>query len=278
MFTASTKKQNRVLLITLIVLLLSAALLVAITGGANKKTTDESNPPIESSKTESGSSDDNSGNKIIEKADESENASDDVFGSRDKTESTDETSSDNTDKSDDKSAESSEESKKSSAETEEDVEVSVSQSSVLPNFVSPVSGGVVLKGFSGTTPVFSYTMNDYRTHRGVDFACSAGTPVYAAAEGVICEIDDDPMMGVTISIEHSGGAVTRYMGLAEDSLDLNSIGDSVYCGQVIGASGDTALIESAEEAHVHFELTVNGEVQDPAEYMDVTFISDIHEG
>lgn len=278
MFTASTKKQNRVLLITLIVLLLSAALLIAITGGANKKTTNESKPPIETSKTESVSPDDHSENKIIEKADESENASDDVFGSRDKTESSSETNSDSTDKSDDKSAEPAEDGKKTSLETEEDIEVSASQSSVLPNFVSPINDGIVLKGFSGTTPVFSYTMNDYRTHRGVDFACSVGTPVYAAADGVILEIDDDPMMGVTIGIEHSGGAVTRYMGLSEDSLDVNSIGDSVCCGQLIGSSGDTALIESAEEAHVHFELTVNGEAQDPSEYMDITFISDIHEG
>jgi murein DD-endopeptidase MepM/ murein hydrolase activator NlpD len=55
-------------------------------------------------------------------------------------------------------------------------------------------------------------------------------------------------------------------------------GEDVKRGQVIGASGETALIESAEEAHVHFELTINGEHADPGEYMKLTYLEDVYEG
>ena len=120
-------------------------------------------------------------------------------------------------------------------------------------------------------------MNDYRVHGGLDFAASPGTPVYAAADGVICEIKDDPMMGATIAIQHSGGAITKYKGLSTDSLDMKNIGDTVRRGDLIGASGDTALIESAEEPHLHFEMTIEGTQVDPAEYMKVTHLTDLYE-
>ncbi len=271
MFTASTKKQNRVLLITLVVLLLSAAMLIAVTGGANKKTTAETDPPIESV------TDNAQNTKIEEKTDSKSDAADDTFGKSKESTASDGSASEKSlsDSSDDKSDESG---KKTSAESDDDIEVSVTTSAgVLPRFASPVSGGIMLKGFSGTVPVFSYTMNDYRIHNGIDLACSAGSPVYAAADGTVKGIEDDPMMGVTVTIEHSGGAVTKYKGLSEDSLTMTKLGDHVACGQVIASAGDTALIESAEEGHVHFELYVNGEAKDPAEYINVTNISEIYE-
>ena len=54
-------------------------------------------------------------------------------------------------------------------------------------------------------------------------------------------------------------------------------GDKVIAGQIIGASGETALIESAEENHLHFELAVNGKTVDPAEYIDIVMLSDLYE-
>ena len=43
------------------------------------------------------------------------------------------------------------------------------------------------------------------------------------------------------------------------------------------ASGETALIESAEENHLHFELSVDGRAEDPAEYMDVVCLAELFE-
>ena len=273
MFTASTKKQNRVLLITLVVLLFSAAALIAVTGGANRKTAAETDPPIESGTLSESAKNTENENK----ADSKQNAADDTFG-KTKDSGTSDKSSDEKSPAESTDENNAESEKKTSAEPDADTEVSAASSSgVLPRFACPVSGGIVLKAFSGTVPVFSYTMNDYRIHTGIDLAASAGSPVYAAADGIVKGIEDDPMMGVCVTIEHTGGAVTKYKGLSEDSLAITKQGDAVTCGQVIGSAGSTALIESAEEDHVHFELCIGGENKDPAEYISVKSISEIYE-
>lgn len=249
-----TKKQNRILLISLVVILAAAAVLIALTGSANKKSKNNTTPPIQKI---------NETEETNEKP-ETENAPDKTDkGTPSISETADTPSVPETE---------------ASADVPDDKEVALVQPStdVLPTFSAPIEN-YVIKGFSATVPVFSSTMNDYRTHSGIDFACSPGTPVLAAADGTVCEIADDPMMGVTVSLQHTGGAVTKYKGLSEDSMDLCKVGDTVTRGQVIGASGDTALIESAEESHLHFELYVNGKAEDPGEYMQVSHLSDIHE-
>ncbi|MBE6626021.1 MAG: M23 family metallopeptidase [Ruminococcaceae bacterium] len=246
-----TKKQNRILLISLVVILAAAAVLVALTGSANKKSKTPENPPISNvNETDVPETSINTPDKPDK-------------GTPSITETTDTPTTPETE---------------ASADVPDDKEVSAVQPStdVLPTFSAPVDS-LVLKGFSADVPVFSTTMNDYRTHKGLDFACSPGTPVFAAADGTVCEIVDDPMMGVTVSVQHTGGAVTKYKGLSEESMDLCKVGDTVKRGQVIGASGDTALIESAEESHLHFELYVNGKAEDPGEYMQVSYLSDLHE-
>ena len=250
------KKQNKILLAALVVILASAAILVAVTGSANRKNPTE-NPPLDTRTEDEGTLDTDSPSSTIipEKITPSN-------GENDKPEEKETKS----DKKTDTPAEN----------TEEDKEVLSILDKALPKFSAPVDN-VVIKDYSDNVPVFSYTMNDYRTHDGLDFAASPGTPVYSAADGVICEINDDPMMGATIAVQHSGGAITKYKGLSADSLDMHNIGDTVKRGDVIGAVGDTALIESAEESHLHFEMTIEGVHVDPAEYMQVSHLSTIYE-
>ena len=259
------KKQNRFLLAALIVLLTAAAVLIAVTGGANKK--EKSDPaPSETSLSESrtDSAESSSKEKISPKREQ-----------RDEDTSA-KSAGDETGRPDEKIEQEREDSAKLESADEEAASVQ-SLNDALPTFTIPVDS-LVIKDYSADVPVFSYTMNDYRIHSGVDIACSVGTPVFAAADGFVCEVANDPMMGVTVGIQHSGGAVTRYRGLSEDSLSLVTAGEEVTRGQVIGASGETALIESAEEAHVHFELSIDGECVDPGDYMKLTHLSEVYEG
>lgn len=244
----SAKKQNRILLVTLVVILAAIATLIAIAGTARKKEISEKVPPLE---TEA----------------ESETQDAVLTPARKETPAAPETES---------APEETEKPQTASVDEEETAPVSVSDEDVLPTFAAPVDG-LVIKECSLTVPVYSDTMQDYRVHRGLDFACSPGTPVYASASGVICELQNDPMMGVTVGIRHNGGAVTRYQGLDVDSLSMNELGLAVEAGQLIGASGETALIESAEEPHLHFELLVNGQAEDPAEYFAVTTLASLVE-
>lgn len=147
----------------------------------------------------------------------------------------------------------------------------------LPNFQVPAVG-VISKEHSVSALVFSVTMNDYRTHNGVDIATADGADVHAAADGVVEELWHDPLMGYCISISHEGDALSIYKNLRPESISGLSAGDKVVAGQVIGSVGESALIEIAEEPHLHFELKIGGASVDPRDYIDFPDTKDTPEG
>ncbi len=153
----------------------------------------------------------------------------------------------------------------------------VGADNVLPEFIAPVVGSVI-KEHALEVPVYSLTMDDYRTHTGVDIGANIGDPVRAVATGMITDIWDDPMMGKCLRIEHSGGAVSVYKNLAEDFPEGIESGASVKVGAVIGAIGETALIETAEIPHLHYELSVSGDAVDPCDFMLIGTTDTAYEG
>ncbi len=115
--------------------------------------------------------------------------------------------------------------------------------------------------------VFSVTMQDFRTHTGIDIEAEAGAPVVAAAAGVIRRAYEDALMGYTIEIDHGDGYVTVYRNLDETLPDGIQVGSSVRAGQLIAAVGESALIEQAELPHLHFELVKDNSPIDPMNYL-----------
>ena len=113
---------------------------------------------------------------------------------------------------------------------------------------------------------YNETTRDWRVHNGVDLTAAAGTEVQAAADGTVYTVYDDDLMGTTVVIRHSGGYVTTYSSLSEET--AVAAGDTVYCGDTIGTVGQTALTEKALEPHVHFSVTCNDQWMDPAEFVE----------
>ena len=148
-----------------------------------------------------------------------------------------------------------------------DTKPSVSVDDKIPSFVLPVSGALTSK-HDPTLQVFSNTMNDYRVHLGIDIVTEAAAPVYAAADGKIDKIWEDTRMGYCIAIKHSGDSYTIYKNLAETLPDGISEGVSVRSGQLIASVGESAMVEIADEPHLHFEMTVADLGVDPLEYFD----------
>ena len=111
-------------------------------------------------------------------------------------------------------------------------------------------------------------MKDYRVHLGVDIVTEASAPVYAAADGKISKIWEDTLMGYCIAVKHGGDCYTIYKNLAETLPEGISEGAAVRSGQLIGTVGESAMIEVAEEPHLHFEMTVADLSVDPLEYFD----------
>lgn len=135
----------------------------------------------------------------------------------------------------------------------------------LPEFKLPVSGSLSV-GHDPDVQVFSPTMKDYRVHLGVDINTAEGASVYAAAEGVVKKVWEDQLMGWCVAVAHDGEAVSYYMNLGETLATGIKEGATVRSGQLIGTVGDSAMIEVAQEPHLHFEMTVKGIQVDPSEY------------
>lgn len=135
-----------------------------------------------------------------------------------------------------------------------------SPTSSKPLFILPVSGEIIGE-FSGDTLVKDVTLGDWRTHNGIDIAAKKGESVLAASKGTIKDIYDDSLWGTVMEIEFEGGYVGTYRLLGKNT--TAKIGQSVACGDVIGAVGDSAICENKLDSHLHFEVRKEGNLVDP---------------
>lgn len=125
--------------------------------------------------------------------------------------------------------------------------------------------GEVAAAFSMDQLVYNPTLQDWRVHDGVDLAAAEGTPVLAACAGTVMSVTEDALMGVTVAVEHAGGYETVYANLQADP--AVEAGEAVMAGQVLGQVGATAAAEAAQEAHLHFSVSKDGELVDPGEFL-----------
>ncbi len=79
----------------------------------------------------------------------------------------------------------------------------------------------------------------------------------STAAGVVVEIENDPKLGIVVTIDHLNGYETRYGHLSTVS---RSVGDWVEPGDKVGLVGETG---HATGPHVHYELSFEGGLIDP---------------
>ncbi|MGN1088905.1 MAG: peptidoglycan DD-metalloendopeptidase family protein [Huintestinicola sp.] len=144
------------------------------------------------------------------------------------------------------------------------VEAAAEKDSDMGAVVRPVNGKIICD-YSDGELVKSRTLNVWKTHDGIDVAADEGTSVRSMSAGTVKSISDDPLMGVTVIIDHGSGYEGYYSNLSRD-LTVTE-GEKVSAGSVIGAVGSTAEGEIAEESHLHFGLKKNGAWIDPSEML-----------
>ena len=126
-------------------------------------------------------------------------------------------------------------------------------------------GNQIIKDYSNMNPVYSKTLGDWRTHNGIDFSGEAGGAVVAISCGEVISIYEDTLFGTCVLIDHGNGVTAKYCGLNKDTLNVKEH-SSVNSEDIIGYLGEIPC-EKQEGAHLHFEITHNGELVEPLELM-----------
>jgi murein DD-endopeptidase MepM/ murein hydrolase activator NlpD len=108
-------------------------------------------------------------------------------------------------------------------------------------------------------------LHTVRAHLGIDYAAPTGTPVWAAAPGVITQRGDAGGAGNLVMIRHDGGIETAYMHLSKFA-EGQKVGQRVAAKTVIGYVGATGL---ATGPHLHFGVKQNGDFIDPTKLAPV---------
>lgn len=132
------------------------------------------------------------------------------------------------------------------------------------SFIMPVDGEISLE-YAMDKLVYSKTLEEWRAHQGIDIAADRGTPVKVVADGVVCDVRNDQFYGISIVIDHENGLKTLYRNLAAD--DVVIVNQKVKQGEIIGSIGNTAMDESAEQSHLHFEVLKDDVNQEPNGYL-----------
>lgn len=100
-----------------------------------------------------------------------------------------------------------------------------------------------------------------RLHAGIDLAAATGTPIRAAAAGVVISAGPMGGYGTTVDVRHADGTVTRY---AHQSRALVRPAQRVAAGQVIGLVGSTG---ASTGPHLHFEVRTAAGPVDPRSWL-----------
>ncbi len=121
-----------------------------------------------------------------------------------------------------------------------------------PTYIKPIRGGTFSSGFGPRWGTI---------HKGIDWACGTGTPVFASSSGVVDRAEYSSSYGYVVYINHPDGRQTRY---AHNSRLACKAGQSVKQGQVIAYSGSTG---NSTGPHVHFEILIGGVQVNPLKYL-----------
>ena len=125
-----------------------------------------------------------------------------------------------------------------------------------PDFY-PTEGGVGSPFGYRKDPINGNT----KFHTGIDLGSFTGTPIFAAAKGEVTYVGFETGYGLYVLVDHGNGFETKYAHLDEAFVQ---VGDMVEKGDHIAAMGATGRVTGP---HPHFEVILNGEFKNPADYI-----------
>jgi len=131
------------------------------------------------------------------------------------------------------------------------------RSRLLPS-LTPVAGTWNASGFGWRSDPIT---GQQALHEGIDFIAETGTPIHAAAGGMVRTAEFHPQYGYVVEIDHGSELSSRY---AHCSRMVVKPGDVVRTGQKIAEVGSTGR---STGSHLHFEVRSRGIAQNPARFL-----------
>jgi len=135
---------------------------------------------------------------------------------------------------------------------------------VDPSFAATLIWPVFGNVSSGFGPRFDRQLNRMRMHEGIDIPAVQGTPIRAAAGGIVTEARSFRGYGLTVVIDHGNGMQTLYAHCSKLAVTQ---GELVERGQVIAYVGSTGR---SSGAHLHFAVIFQGAYRDPKAFLPDT--------
>ncbi len=130
---------------------------------------------------------------------------------------------------------------------------------LAPLSYAAMTAGLPDLGTYFSLPAEGWNWGELHHHNAIDIANSCGSPVFAAADGLV--VSDDRLgdgsrgwnggYGIFVFLEHPNGTRTRYAHLMRSLVNL---GDYVYRGEKIGLMGNTGNTHGPSGCHLHFEV------------------------
>lgn len=126
----------------------------------------------------------------------------------------------------------------------------------------PTKSRNIVRGFGRYThPQAGTTL----INKGIDIQAPFGSPVFAVADGEVAYADWFMGYGNLIMIDHNGSLYSLYANLSQMNVASQ---DKVKKGQVIGFVGNS---KETESPILHFEIRLNGQAQDPLDWLEVKY-------
>lgn len=129
------------------------------------------------------------------------------------------------------------------------------------NTIQPVTSGWYSSNFGWRLDPFT---GRSAMHEGVDYVVPQGTPVHAAASGIVVYAAMHPQFGNLVEIDHGNDILTRY---AHASKLMVEVGQVVKRGQLVSLVGSTGR---STGNHLHFEVRFKGLAQNPIRFLQNT--------
>ena len=142
-------------------------------------------------------------------------------------------------------------------------EVTEAKATEASSFILPHDGEII-RNYSPDIPLYCETMNDWRTHNGIDIAVGEGEEVLSVGKGTVSKVLANAVYGYTIEVDY-GTFTARYCGMKQG--ECVGIGQMLEKGDSVGMV-DVVPCEANSPKHLHFEVMVEGMYEDPMKILE----------